>query len=215
MNYLVRKLCVGVSLSMGLLNGANATYVNGNPLGNIDPTGLACTAANGTVTCNVPGGPTISFPRPPKWPDHIQPGDSNYHYYDKWVNAGKTDSGCLQQYIQNHPTPGSPQPATPSGTQNDASPLWASWLTSSPVRSYSMTSNGVPVVVNVTMPDHPLFPGYVARTVVPGSNGNIVNNFGEGTGLAQNPYMPGSDKFINNVWYGLTQNAIDACSCSK
>ncbi|WP_156970792.1 hypothetical protein [Andreprevotia chitinilytica] len=40
MNYLVRKLCVGVLLLMGLLCGANANYVNGNPLSRVDPSGL-------------------------------------------------------------------------------------------------------------------------------------------------------------------------------
>ena len=71
-----------------------------------------------------------------------------------------------------------------------------------------MTSNGSQVVVNVTLPGHPLFPGYVARDV----NGGVINNFGEGTGWWQGENSPISDP-INNVWYGLTDEAIKACSC--
>ena len=44
MNYFFRKMCVGLSLLMGLVSGANATYVNGNPLKYTDPTGLIVSA---------------------------------------------------------------------------------------------------------------------------------------------------------------------------
>jgi hypothetical protein len=173
---------------------------------------LDCTAAGGSVSCSVPGGPAITFPQPPGWPDHIKPGDSNYHYYNKWVNAHGADQKCLQKYPQDHPTPGSPSPATAQGTPNNATPSSLSWVSSSPVKSYSMNTAGGPVVVNVTLPGHPLFPGYVARTVNPSSVGNIVNNFGEGVGWKQGPYSPIAGP-INNVWYGLTDKAIKACSC--
>ncbi|WP_139023164.1 hypothetical protein [Chitinimonas sp. BJB300] len=138
----------------------------------------------------------------------MKPGDSDYHYYNKRVNVSAADKKCLEDYVRNHPTPGSPKPATPTGTANDASPSWAAPFKSSPVKSYSMTSNGSQVVVNVTMRDHPLFPGYVARTV----NGGVANNFGEGTGWLQGPNSPISNP-INNVWYGLTDDAVKACSC--
>ena len=75
-----------------------------------------------------------------------------------------------------------------------------------------MSSNGDQVVVNVTMPGHPLFPGYVARTVQSGSNNNQINNYGEGTGWLQGPYSPFATP-INNVWQGLADDAIKACSC--
>jgi len=197
---------------IGLAGGINTyAYVGGNPLSFIDPLGLDCTAVNGTVTCNVPGGPQISFPQPAGWPSSLKPGDSNYHYYNKWVNLPPgVDKQCVEEYLKNHPTPGSPSPATPGGTPNDASPNWAAPFKSSPVKSYTMTSNGSPVVVNVTLPGHPLFPGYVARDV----NGGVVNNFGEGTGWLQGPNSPFSDP-INNVWYGLTDDAIKACSCQQ
>ncbi|GKS92852.1 RHS repeat-associated core domain-containing protein [Acidovorax sp. SUPP2539] len=201
---------------IGLDGGWNRfAYVGGNPLNFADPRGLDCVASNGSVSCNVPGGPRINFPRPDKWPDQIRQGDRNYHYYNKWVNVGNVDRICLQKYLEQNPTPGSPQPATLGGTSNDASPSWAAWLTSSPVNSYLMTFNGAPVVVNVTTPSHPLHPGYVARTVTPSSVGNVVNNFGEGIGWAQNPNLPGSDALINDIWYGLTRQAVDACKCNK
>jgi RHS repeat-associated protein len=195
---------------IGLRGGINTySYVNGQPTSFTDPLGLECTAQNGRVTCNVPGGPQINFPQPSGWPSSIKPGDSNYHDYNKWRNAEGIDKKCLEDYLRNHPTPGYPKPATPAGTPNDATPSWASPFTYSPVVSYSMSYNGSQVVVNVTMPGHPLFPGYVART----ASGNIINNFGEGTGWLQNTNVPFNDLLINNVWYGLTDEAIKACSC--
>jgi hypothetical protein len=138
----------------------------------------------------VPGGPQIKFPAPPGWPEKIKPGDDGYHYYNKWKNAGNVDKKCLEDYLRSHPTPGSPKAATPQGTPNDASPTLVSPFKSSPVVSYLTTYNGSPVVVNVTLNGHPLWPGYVARTVVPSPSGNIVNNFGEGTGWVQGPSSP-------------------------
>ena len=195
---------------IGLAGGINTFgYVGGSPLGATDPLGLECTSVNETVTCKVPGGPQdISFPKPSGWPSSIKWGDSHYHYYNKSVNVDGIDQKCLEDYVRNNPTPGEPNPATKSGTENDASPSWAAPFKSSPVKSYTMTSNGSQVVVNVTMPGHPLFPGYVARTV---DNG-IANNFGEGAGILQDPYSPFAQK-INGVWYGLTDDAIQACSC--
>lgn len=81
----------------------------------------------------------------------------------------------------------------------------------SPVTSYAMNYNGNQVIVNVTMPNHPLFPGYVAR--VNDADG-IMNNFGEGTGALQAGYSPFA-RPINNVWQGLSDDAINACSCKK
>jgi hypothetical protein len=78
-----------------------------------------------------------------------------------------------------------------------------------------MSYAGSPVVVNVTLPGHPLFPGYVARTVSAGPSGNVMNNFGEGTGFLQNPFVPFNDWLINDVWYGLSDAAIEACSCAQ
>lgn len=75
------------------------------------------------------------------------------------------------------------------------------------VKSYVITdSSGNKVVVNVTMPGHPLFPGYVERGVVTGPGGAItIHNAGEGTGALQGPNSPVRD-IIDNVWIGQSQN---------
>jgi hypothetical protein len=79
-----------------------------------------------------------------------------------------------------------------------------------------MSVNGGQVIVNVTQPGHPLFPGYVARTVATGATTagptNVVNNYGEGTGWPQSSSDPLAG-IINGVWYGLTEDAIKACTC--
>jgi RHS repeat-associated protein len=204
---------------IGLVGGTNTfAYADGNPVSYMDPSGLECAASGASVTCNVPGGLTISFPRPPGWPASINSSDKNYHYYNKsMADLGQANKKCLDEYIRNHPTPGSPNPATPNGTPNDASPWWAGPV-ASPVLSYSMSVNGGQVVVNVTQPGHPLFPGYVARTVATGATTagptNVINNYGEGIGWPQSSSDPLAF-IINGVWYGLTEDAIKACTCHQ
>jgi hypothetical protein len=138
-------------------------------------------------------------------------GNSNYHYYNEWVKTAGVNKKCLDDYVRSHPTPGSPKSATPGGTPNNASPNWVPSYFPSPVPSYSMSYNGNQVIVNVTMPNHPLFPGYVAR--VNDADG-MINNFGEGTGALQGSYSPLA-RPINNIWQSLTDDAIKACSCQN
>jgi hypothetical protein len=202
---------------IGLAGGVNTYgYVMGNPLSGIDPYGLDCVAQGGAVTCNVPSGPKISFPRPVGWPAYIGSGSFGYHFYNEWAKTAGISKKCLEDYIRSHPTPGSPRPATSNGTYNDATPDYLSWYPGgSPVISYSRTVDGTQVVVNVTQPGHPLFPGYVARTITAGpNNSSMINNFGEGTALTQSEYNP-LNSLINNVWQVANDAAIRACTCSE
>ena len=200
---------------IGLEGGVNTySYAGGDPVSNVDPNGLDCISAIGTLTCKSTNGPVVSFPQPKNWPNSITSKSPNYHEYNKFTKVGDIDAKCLQDYIQAHPTPGSPNPASFRCTPNDATPAWADalGLGASPVSSYASSYNGSPVVVNVTQTGHPLFPGYVARTVTNG----MANNYGEGTGRRQSPkYAPLNDILINNVWYGLTDEAVKSCSCQK
>ncbi|WP_143494865.1 MULTISPECIES: RHS repeat-associated core domain-containing protein [unclassified Pseudomonas] len=198
----------------GLSGGLNTyNYGGGNPINNIDPDGLVCISSSGVVSCEVPGGPKIRFPAPNNWPEYIGATSSGYHFYNKAVSAEGAGRACLESFVRNNPTPGRPMPATVSGTLNDASPLWAKWMIASPVMSYEMSYNGSPVIVNVTLPGHPLFPGYVARTVDFESAGGMMNNFGEGLGWLQSSSNPLADFLINNIWYKLSADAVNSCSC--
>ncbi len=210
---------------IGLGGGVNTyAYVKGNPVNAVDPFGLDCVAVNGSVTCTAPSGsPTVTFPRPQGWPETINSNSSNYHYYNIAVPLNGVNDSCVRQGITNNPTPGSPYPATASGTLNNATPSGAQnffntidfissfgndpgGYNNSPVNSYLLNNGSV--VVNVTLPGHPLHPGYVARTV----SGNQVNNQGEGAAYLQGPYSPIAD-IINGVWNGQTNGIINSCGC--
>lgn len=197
-------------------------YANNNPYRYIDPDGRSCTSANGNTTCTVPVTGShipqkISFPTPKGFPAKIDASQSNYHSYDKTVSAGQNSAGKadgIRQGITNDPSPGNDQPATAQGTPNDASPQGglmglAGKLAPSPIMSYTRSDDaGNSVEVNVTLPGHPLFPGYVARSVQIVNGQAIVHNVGEGTGLLQSPASPFADT-INNVWIDQTQQIID------
>lgn len=133
------------------------------------------------------------------------------------------DPECVMEGIINNPTPGSPSPATFNGTLNNATPSSAQGFfnaidyvslfgndpggyNNSPVISYLLNDGSV--VVNVTLPGHPLHPGYVARDV---SNGQ-VNNRGEGTSFWQARFNPASG-VINGVWNGQTGSIVSSCGC--
>jgi RHS repeat-associated protein len=204
---------------IGLVGGISLYgYAGQNPVRGMDPLGLYCKSFGGTTVCQdiFDHGPEVSFPTPAGFPAFFNSASDNYHHYDKQVSGSKRCSDLMSAII-NNPTPGgSNSPATLHGTLNNATPpnFWAQ--IPSPVMSYLATdSNGNPVVINVTEPNHPLWPGYVVRTITSNSNGGImVHNYGEGLGVLQS-FGPLSDYFINDAWIGQTQGLMNSCGCGN
>jgi RHS repeat-associated protein len=207
---------------IGLQGGPNTyAYAGGSPLGNIDPSGLSCNTLNGTVTCAPPGlGASVSFPQPSGWGSSYSSLGFMEHSYDESVSTLNDCASELMQLVIDNPTPGSSnQPATPQGTPNNATPSNMSFAGSSPVLSYVETdSAGDEVVVNVTQPGHPLFPGYVVRVISSGSNGLglTLHNYGEGWGTLQSGFDPFAQSAINSVWLSQSSsliNKLTPCGC--
>jgi hypothetical protein len=150
----------------------------------------------------------VSFPTQPGWRDFNSKSE-NYHLYSVPAHTSQ-GVDATRQWVQNNPTPGSPQPATAQGTANDATPGVGgiSPVSISPVTSFATTNavSGNPVVVNVTMPGHPLQSGIVVREVTSdGRGGSVINNWGEGTAALQSPDTAAGRALgpsINNVWSG-------------
>jgi hypothetical protein len=180
-----------------------------------------CGSANGVTICSTPGY-TVQFPTPLGWRD-FSTNTPNYHFYNTLVGADSSDPQRLQQAIAEKPTPGSQHPATSQGTLNDAIPIIGGIIPVDrvnlcPVMSFTTTNqlNGHPVVVNVTLPGHPLFPGIVVREVESLRGGTIVHNFGEGTSELQSPDTERGKiigPLINSIWRYITpsvpQRAFD------
>jgi RHS repeat-associated protein len=182
-------------------------YVNNNPLNATDPLGLDCVSSGGATSCTT-SAYSVNFPTPKGWQDFTS-SSTNYHFYSTPANAGSANPAAVQQWVVNNPTPGTTNPATPQGALNDATPFVGSVspINISPVQSFTTTNqaNGSPVVVNVTLPGHQLFPGVVVRQVDQTSNGTVINNYGEGTSTWQSPNTFLGKEFgsnINGVWAG-------------
>lgn len=173
-------------------------YVNNDSIDNRDPTGQECVNASGGTTTCITSNYNVIF-RTPTGFQNTNAQTPNYHQYSV-PNVSSKNAVETREWVRNNPTPGTPSPATPQGTPNDASPRGIP--ISSPVTSYSTTNavTGNQVVVNVTMPGHPLGNGIVVRDTVPNANGtSTINNFGEGNGLLQSSRSPVAG-MINNVW---------------
>jgi RHS repeat-associated protein len=193
---------------VGYTAGINLyAYVGNDPLNNTDPLGRDCVSSGGITTCTT-SAYTVNFPTPTGWQDFTS-SSANYHFYSTPANVGSANPAAVQQWVVNNPTPGSPNPATPQGTLNDATPVLGgiSPINISPVLSYTTTNedNGSSVVLNVTLPGHPLFPGVVVREVDLTAEGTMINNYGEGTSALQTPSTfigkeLGPD--INGIWTG-------------
>jgi len=176
-------------------------YVGDDPLNHADPTGLECVnSGNGTTHCFSASKYDVNFATPSGF-QNTNPKANDYHQYSV-PNNSPLDATQTRQWVQNNPTPGSPSPATPQGTLNNATPSPLGGIIASPVTSFEV-KNGVTgnnVVVNVTMPGHPLGNGIVVRDVTPNPNGtSTIQNFGEGNGRLQAPSSPIAGA-INNVW---------------
>lgn len=178
-------------------------YVANDPINHTDPTGRECVNGNGTTNCKT-SNYNVTFPTPRGF-QNTNPDAADYHQYhvDKVSprNASET-----RAWVRDNPTPGHPSPATPSGTPNDATPRIATKVVDSPVMSYTTTNTvtGNPVVVNATLPGHPLGNGIVVRDTTPGPNGtSVIHNFGEGNGSLQAPGSPVAGA-INSVWAAPT-----------
>jgi hypothetical protein len=165
------------------------------------------------VSCSLPNGQSLTFPRPWGWPDRIEPSNSLHHQYAIAESRWCVSEARAREAVINDPTPGWDLPARPSGQYNNASPTPLLLLTFSPVKSYVMP-NGT--TVNVTLPGHPLHPGYVARVTSQGSDLVTITNYGEGLGVLQSRSSPAAEA-INNVWRGQTRAILDSlpqeCLC--
>jgi hypothetical protein len=166
---------------------------------------------------------TFDTPAARRW--DIAPSNRLYHIYERSVPTTHKPKAAgvlvhfrstpglaalVRQELVRMPTPaGQQQPATPSGIPNDALPpsmakwsraLHLTWLVHSPVRSYELYNGaGEAIVFNVTEEGHPLFPGYVLRSVSEQAGEIVVHNIGEGRGFWQSDFNPYRN-VINNVW---------------
>jgi RHS repeat-associated protein len=192
---------------LGIDAGPNIyAYVSGDPLNVADPTGLYCVAIGQRVNCWFHGH-VFGFPRPVGWPAIISPGSPLYHQYLVLVKT-RCSPAKMRTGLANNPTPGSPMPATSGGTWNNATPYLPEVV--SPVISYLAPDQ---TVLNVTLPNHPLGWGYVARVAIPdGTGGSWVINYGEGVGALQASGDPLAG-YIDMVWFDQTLRIADSCGC--
>jgi hypothetical protein len=184
-------------------------YVRNDPLNGADPTGKDCVSSQGMTTCTT-ATYTVTFPQQPGFKDFTTQ-TANYHFYDVPVATPGATLAEDQRFVTSQPTPGFPQPATPQGTLNDATPVVGgiSPVNISPVKSFTLANqkDGQPVVVNVTEPGHPLQSGIVVREPMETPNGTVIQNWGEGTAKLQSPATAAGAVLgpgINGVWNRLT-----------
>lgn len=173
-------------------------YVNNDPIDNVDPTGQDCVnASNGTSHCF-----TSDYDVTFRTPQGFQNTNARIPFYHRYAvpNVSPRNAAETREWVRNNPTPGNPSPATPRGTLNNASPRGVP--IPSPVTSFATRNavTGHDVVVNVTMPDHPLGNGIVVRDTIPNANGtSTIMNYGEGNGWLQSNRSPFAG-MINNTW---------------
>ena len=181
--------------------------------------GGECYASEGGLTCTTQGGRRSTVPDWSLRPGtRIAPGERAYHSY-MTPDGPVAGIPSLMDIAITRPTRGPTGhvfPATPDGTPNQASPPSAYYPTlgylSGRVRSYLTTDQtGARVVVNVTEPGHPLYPGVVMRYETDSPAGAVIQNEGIGLGWLQSPNPPpGVRNPINTVWEGQAQEILGA-----
>ena len=200
---------------IGLEGGINTyAYAGGNTVSNADPLGLECISSAGGMRCIYPGGPDFRVPAPPGQPSFMGPNNFLnfflYHRYDVQVPLDGADERCVMRKLIENPTPGTPSPATPSGTRNNAPvPLYtdSNWVTS--YLTTDLTRRN-PLVVNVADPDSAFPPGYAARTVTDG----IAHTYGEGlAGEFAIPFFSRVGGWL--VWQRQMERFVEECKCEQ
>lgn len=212
----------------GAIFGLNRfTYANNNPTTFRDPTGRDCRGDKYNYVCDphTPGSEPYQIPTPPQFPPSINSNGPHHHVYDITKKGGPGSGGkaaAIATDMALDPTPGDDQPASVEGTVNDASPtsgnpivVVGGELVKSPVVTYlRFDSHLRPVTINVTLPGHPLFPGYVVRYVeVTPSGETIIHNAGEGYGRLQDSSdVLGrfTSSTINSVWAAPSEAILNA-----
>jgi RHS repeat-associated protein len=180
-------------------------YVGNDPVNASDPSGTECTSDAGTTVCET-SAYRVPFRTPEGFVD-IPNEHSSYHFYSEPAQSPNSYQATLD-WVVNNPTPAAIDlPANEMGSVNDATPGVGGMLPFrvSPVISYLSKNEltGNPVVVNVTLPGHPLFPGVVIREPVPSQDDSstIIQNWGEGTSGLQAPDSPLAET-LSSVWRG-------------
>jgi hypothetical protein len=175
-------------------------YIANDPINGNDPDGRECVnASNGTSRC-FGTGYNVTFPTPPGF-RNTDPRASDYHQYVK-PNVSPRNATETREWVRNNPTAGNPSPATPQGTPNNATPAPFGAIEPSPVMSFVARNraSGNDVVVNATLPGHPLGNGVVIRDTVPNADGtSTIVTYGEGNGFWQSRNSPVA-AIINDIW---------------
>lgn len=181
--------------------------------------GGECYSSEDGLTCTTQGGRRFTV-RDRSLPPgtRIAPDERGYHSY--MVPDGPVAGiPSVTDVAINRPTRGPSAhvlPASPEGTPNEAAPPSVYYPTlgyaSGRVRSYlTRDQTGAQVVVNVTEPGHPLYPGVVFRYQTDSPAGGVIRNEGIGLGWQQSPNAPSWIRNpINTVWEGQVRDTLGA-----
>jgi hypothetical protein len=196
--------------------------------------GTECSVSEDGVNCITQGGRRVTFPRGGLRPGtRFAPGESDY--YNIPDGPVRADPASIMQGVIDRPTRGPSgrvRRASPEGTPNEATPsvmyntavglAQAAGPFGQPVippftdvgrvRSYLTTDQTrAQVVVDVTEPGHPLYPGVVIRYVTESPSGATIWNEGTGRGWLQGPNGPAfvRDRFNDWVWEGQAREILD------